>query len=72
MRSDKLIQGGVALVTLGIALGVTKLAVYYVMKDNELHADFVMGAFSDIHAESLYDPNTSNEQYCKRKHSGPL
>jgi hypothetical protein len=39
--------------------------VWRVLADSELYPDVKMAAFSDIHAEALYDPDASNLNYCK-------
>jgi len=55
--------------TLLATFGIVILGTYIVAlnsKPEEFLKSLRMGAFSDVHAEPRYDPNVSNERYCKK------
>jgi len=63
----------IQLSTLLISISLAILSTYLVTINSgpeEFEKTFKMGAFSDVHAETRYDPWVSNEYFCKGADSG--
>ena len=61
----KLVQALVILFTFGAIVLSTILIANAIEREVVYASTLKMGAFSDIHSNPFYDPNISNEWYCR-------